>query len=178
MKQLCLSFSMVVVLPLLVAACGDDDGGDDTGTPDASLIDAGPPDASVACMEATQHQDFTWIQTNVFNRSCVASSCHDSMGAPAAQLILEAGAAHAQIVGVDSVELPSMKRIAAGEACENSFLYQKITNGPAVAQGNCDQTATDKMCDPMPTVGGTFQPLCQEKIDAICRWIAAGAPND
>lgn len=166
------SLMALAVLASLAAQGGC--GGDDAAI-DANTTDAGPPDASATCVQATMHSDFTWIQENVFNKSCTGMSCHDA-DKPAAMLNLTAGAAHAQIVGVDSVELPAYKRIKAG-SCDESFLYKKITNDTAIIDmGDCSQVVTGGKCRPMPTVSSTFQPLCQEKIDAICRWITAGAP--
>jgi hypothetical protein len=57
-------------------------------------------------------------------------------------------------------------RVLPGD-CENSYLVQKINDGCLVASGK----------HPMPWVNG-WQPLCQQKRDAICRWIKAGAPPD
>jgi hypothetical protein len=153
-----------------VAACGDDD--DDVGIePDAdTAIDGGTPDAfvSAACMEATQHSDFQWINKEIFGKSCSNfPSCHDS-GNPEEDLDLTKDAAYASIVDVDAVQVPGKKLIKSGgtsEAdCADSYLYNKMTNM---------QVAAGKKSMPLNS-----PLLCQQKLDAICRWIAAGAPNN
>jgi hypothetical protein len=162
---------ILLVLSLCaVAACGDDD--DDIGIePDANTaIDGGTPDAFVspACMEATQHSDFQWINKEIFNKSCANfAACHDSTN-PEEGLNLTEAAAYAAIVDVDAEQDPSKKLIKSGgtsEAdCADSYLYNKMTN-MGVATGKKSMPLNSPL-------------LCQQKLDAVCRWIAAGAPND
>ncbi len=152
-------------------ACGDDDAAD----PDADIVDAGPdappPDASASCLEATQHSDFGWIQANVFAKSCFfATSCHTAAGNAPAGLSLTPELAYAELVDQPSTQVAAKMRIAPG-VCADSYLYDKITNSAAIQTGK-------KPMPPTFNSQGQFVPLCQEKIDAICRWIEAGALND
>src|SRR5687767_2962381 len=60
------------------------------------------------------------IQTNIFTPSCALSNCH--VGPNAMQgLDLSAGKSYASLVDVASAEVPTMKRVAAGNA-DDSYL--------------------------------------------------------
>jgi hypothetical protein len=148
----------------LVAACGGDDDG---ATADAApTIDGGAPDATAPCEEAKAHSDFAWINANIFTKSCAFSGCHNDVPHPSGDdLNLSAGKAFAAIVDVSSTQVASKKLIdATSTDCANSYVYNKITNQNL-------KPGTVGMPRAQP-------PLCQEKIDAVCRWIAAGAKNN
>jgi hypothetical protein len=154
------SFVRVVLVASLFAfaACGDD--GASTPT-----VDAGPADASPACAEATQHSDFTWIKANIFQKSCANfTSCH---GADATihqeNLHLTADLAFAQLVNVASGQVPGKMRVQPN-SCADSYLYNKLSNMDI-------KSGTSYMPASSPK-------LCQEKIDAVCRWIEAGAQDN
>ena len=100
-----------------------------------------------------------WIQQNVFTPICAA--CHTgptSTTLPAGMDLSNATASYANLVGVASLEVPSLERVTAGDP-DASYVVQKI-EGTAAAGGQ------------MPL----FQPpLEQSTIDAIRQWIATGA---
>lgn len=135
-----------------MTACGG--GGDDDG---------GSPDAiSASCMEATTHSDLAWLQEKVFTPSCSAFvSCHKGTALEAGGLSLEAGQVIPQNVNVDSTLFPQFKRIVPGNAA-NSYMMNILTG--------------DGPLDPeVGTMPYNNPKLCQEKLDAIERWINAGA---
>lgn len=149
---------------LALTACGGG-GSDDTGD-DVPGIDAGPSDASPACAEATTYQDFTNIQENIFKRQCAFMDCHDS-GQPEADMDLTGATAHGLLVDHDTVQdiAAGFKRVVPGSP-STSYLMIALGEYP----GPID-----------PDVGTMPQnsPLiCQEKRDAIERWIVAGALDD
>jgi hypothetical protein len=99
------------------------------------------------------------IQANVFSTRC--AGCHNGSGAslPGALNLTSAAASHAALVGVASLEVPALQRVAAGNP-GNSYLIRKLEGGPSIV-GNR-----------MPLVG---PPLDQATIDAIRLWITNGA---
>jgi hypothetical protein len=165
------SLRPLVFSVIVVGACGG--GGTASPTADASVtvFDAGPPpDASPTCIEAREHSDFAFIRDKIFARSCFfQTSCHNANPNAPAGLTLTQTRAYAEIVNVESTEVDLM-RVAPG-SCEESYLYAKIT-------GNFDIIPANKK--PMPPTfdgQGNWVPLCQEKVDAVCRWIERGAPE-
>ena len=101
----------------------------------------------------------TSIQTNVFTPRC--SGCHNGVGAtlPGSMNLTSASASHAALVGVASVEVPSLQRVAAGNP-NGSYLVHKLEGGPNIVGSR------------MPLVG---PPLPQTTVDSIRAWITAGA---
>lgn len=96
----------------------------------------------------------------IFTQSCARVGCH-SGGAPAAELDLTAGATHGATVGVASVQVPSLPRVAAGDP-DASYLVDKIEG---------TQTVGGMMPANKAPLTGTEQML-------IRRWIEAGALNN
>ena len=72
--------------------------------------------------------NFASIQSHVFTPIC--SVCHAGGSAPQG-LRLDASNSYSMLVGVSSSEVPSLKRIAAGDP-DNSYLIQKIEGHAAV----------------------------------------------
>lgn len=99
--------------------------------------------------------DFDSIQQNVFTPICTA--CHAGSDAPQG-LQLDAANSYAQLVGVPSVEQPSILRVAVGDP-DGSYIIQKL-------EGHAASGAQ------MPFGG---PPLPAATIAVIRQWISAGA---
>lgn len=132
------------------------DGGS-PGTPDAP----GAPDAMVAltiCEEATRHSDLAWLQEHVFTPSC--AGCHGG-DEPEVHLSLEAGRTYANLVNKGASTVPGWIRVVPGSTA-TSYLVVSLgrADGPPPRDGFMPLNA---------------EPLCVEKLEAIERWIAAGA---
>jgi hypothetical protein len=131
---------------------------------------------TATCVEgATMNKsDFTWIKTKIFAANCFGASCHSGVTAsgnldliddPYTTLMGATGA------GTMSNGDPTKKRVVAGDPAQ-SYLFFMIHG--------LDGKPHD-FTDPLKTVG--FMPmsnatLCCQKIDAIERWIMAGAMNN
>ena len=139
-------------LVTVIAACGGGGGGGDDD-PDAGV--------SPACQEATLHGDLAWIETTVFARSCTFMDCHAGAATSANGLDLEPGRSHAELVGQPSIVAPTMTLVVPGDPAA-SYLLVALGRNPG----------TLPMGGTMPLSSPT---LCDQKIDAIERWIAAGA---
>lgn len=102
------------------------------------------------------------IQDSIFTPRCATLFCHDTQGHNG-NLILEAGQAFNQLVGVDPDALSArdagLLRVAPEEP-DRSFLLIKLL-GPPPSQGSR-----------MPLTG---DPLSDEQIDLVRRWILQGA---
>ena len=103
---------------------------------------------------------FTRVQNEIFTPTCAAIGCHDALGRQEGQ-ILTVGRSYANTVGVPSVEMPQLLRVAPNDPT-NSYLYRKITGAGITG-------------DRMPQ-GGPFLTDAQTKL--VRDWIRRGAPND
>jgi hypothetical protein len=121
--------------------------------------DAGP---SAECLEANDHSDLDWIQEKIFTPSCAAfSACHQGRALSAAGLNLEAGMAAENMIDVPSTleEAEGMVMVKPGDP-QNSYLAIILGQYP----GNLPDSGTMPYNSPK---------LCQEKRDAIDRWIVS-----
>lgn len=103
---------------------------------------------------------FASIQRDILDGHCV-KSCHD-IGMPSAGLRLSKGLSHGELFDRPSQQLPSMKRVAAGDP-QRSYLLRKMTGGSGVVG------------ERMPRLAG---PRPSGELARIEAWIAAGAAND
>jgi len=100
------------------------------------------------------------IQASVFTPTCSSAGCHSGTGGalPGIMDLTDADASFANLVGVSSLQVPSLSRVAANDP-DNSYLIQKL-EGTAAVGGR------------MPAVGPA---LDQAVIDDIRQWIDDGA---
>src|SRR6195256_6307592 len=111
--------ALVALGAALLAACaGNGEGLDATGQPLGSGGGAPPPLTA----------DFQSIEDNVFTPVCVR--CHSGAGAPQG-LQLDAAHSYALLVGVASVEDPSLARVKAGVP-DSRYLVLKLQGSPGI----------------------------------------------
>ena len=136
-----------IILALSLAACG--------GSDDDDMTDP-------LCAEAVDHSDLAWIQENVLTRSCASfTSCHMGNAPSAGGLNLEAGMTEANVVDVESDLSPGMDIVEPGSPGES---YMMVILG----EFGEDDPRIDPEVGLMPF---NNELLCQEKRDAISRWI-------
>ncbi len=160
-----------LALMLAVASCGTDSA-PGPGTVDGLGPDAGmsggdggaPPGDSAAfdaCVEAARHSDLAWLQDHVFTPSCATAMCHRGTS-PSVGLSLAPDETYGNLVNHDASTASGWIRVVPGSP-EQSYLM----------------VALGRARGPMPEDG--FMPLggpalCAGKLDAVARWISAGAP--
>lgn len=103
---------------------------------------------------------YSEIQANVLTPSCATAGCH-APGNPPLGLVLDAANSYTLLVGVDSAQVPGVKRVQAGDP-DASYLVQKL-EGTAAAGAQ------------MPFMQ---PPLAQATIDIVRQWITDGALDD
>lgn len=132
-----------IALLLALAACDDDP--------------AGPPERVIKA-----EPSFATDILEVFERrGCSASDCHGAMGGRAGlELVGNAAADHAQLVGVDAV-LEAAVRVVPGNA-DDSYLVIKIEDRQGIGQR-------------MPIDGAALDEIDRTNIR---NWIENGAPNN
>jgi hypothetical protein len=160
---------LACLLLVTSAACGTDSA-PGPGTSESPRPDAGPRGdggaagdgpAVDACVDAVQHSDFAWIQEHVLTPSCATAMCHAG-AEPKVDLSLEAGQAYANLVDKGASTAAGWIRVVPGSP-EQSYLMVAFGRAPG----------------PMPRDGFMplgAPPLCGPKLDAVARWISAGAP--
>ena len=98
----------------------------------------------------------------IFTAHCAtAMFCHTGPS-PAQGMNLSAGMAYAAIVGVPSMEVPALDRVAPSDPA-NSYLVRKINGGPSILGSQ------------MP-LGGPV--LSAADIATITNWVQQGAANN
>ena len=155
----------LAVILCIVSSCAKDSGTQapdaSTHAPDGSVVAPDAPAATV-CSEAMLHSDLPWLQENVFTPSCATGMCHRGSD-PEVGLSLESGMSHATLVGHDASTAAGWVRVVPGSP---STSYLMVALGRAAGPAPKDGT--------MPL---GMPPLCGAKVDAIERWIMAGAAD-
>ena len=152
MKKCLLGLSVLCGMGLWMIGCGDSGSGEG-GCP------AGKVECDDTCIDEIA-PTLTSIQTDVFEISCTASSCHDA-NAPAEMLDLSSlTASETNLIDVDAEQVDG-KRVTSGDSSA-SYLMNKLLG---VDIGN---TTRMPQLDP--------DGLCAPKIEAVRQWIDDGAP--
>jgi len=108
---------------------------------------------------ATGNATLLEVQAQVFTPRCALPGCHVAASAPFGLDLSSVSSSSANLIGVPSGEMPSVLRVASGDAA-NSYVYWKLSGNPNIGG------------DPMPLSGG---PLSDGDLDLIASWIDGGA---
>jgi hypothetical protein len=144
----------------MCVACGTNPAGVDGGG------DASPQ----VCQDAKMHSDLTWIQANIFDKQCAFSGCHNGGANLAGMMDLRDGMARTHIVNVASMLDTRRKIVVPGNTAQSYMLVMISEIQPAMADPPAGAIRSD-----VGTMPQGSPLLCQEKRDAIQRWIVAGA---
>ena len=102
----------------------------------------------------------------IFTGSCATAGCHGTNpNPPEKPMVLLAGQAYDNIVGVSSGQLATMARITPGQP-DNSYVVHKIQGTQASVGGSGDR---------MPF---GLAPLSQSTIGLIRQWVTEDAPGN
>jgi hypothetical protein len=154
MKNFILGLSVLCSMSLGIVGCGDS--GSDGGSGCAN----GQVPCDGVCIDEVA-PTLTSIQTNVFQISCTASSCHDA-NAPAEMLDLSSlAASETNLIDVDAEQVDG-KRVTSGDSTASYLMNKLLGEGMALGTTRMPQLKPDGLCAP--------------KIEAIRQWIDDGAP--
>jgi hypothetical protein len=140
-------FLMLCLLASIFAACGGGGGGGGGGDDGGGDGGGGQPPLNL-------EPELASIQAKVFTPRC--GHCHRGADAPHGLRLIE-GESYTYLVGVPSVEVPTLDRVDPGNP-DDSYLIQKLEGTAPGAR--------------MP-LGGSY--LTQDDIDIIRQWITDGA---
>jgi hypothetical protein len=152
-----------VAISVLVG-CGGGPGDDEPP------VDAPTP---AACLEATTYQDLSSIESKIF-KVCTFSGCHNGGNTVQGMMDVRDGMAFSHLVNVDSKIDTSRKLVVPGDPAA-SYLMLMIGE-VAPADASPPGSAPPASVGLMPQNAGSL--LCNEKREAIGRWIMAGANDD
>jgi hypothetical protein len=161
----------LVIVASLIAGCrislesNDTPDGGGTGGRQCTV------DTTSPCMEAVTHSDLAWVEDNVFATSCNFSGCHNGASTPQGMVDLRPGMSRAHLVGFASlISGQESRKLVVPNDVKASYLMLML--------GDFDPAMATPPGQP-PGIGYMPQGakiLCCQKLDAIDRWITAGAP--
>lgn len=134
--------------------------------------------------EAEQKADFAWLQQNMFSTNCSGDDCHGAPvggNPPAGRLSFAAGFAYKSLLGKEQTDVMPAPLVKSDFDAQHNLVeplmpaksyllfmlrnYKPTDDTPAFAEPPSDVGY-------MPQSNST---LCCQKLDAVQRWIAAGA---
>ena len=129
------------------------------------------------CMMAESQASLAWIETNVFAPSCGPSGCHNGSATVAGRFDLKnPGMSHDDIVNADSMIETSRKLVVPGQP-KQSYLLMMMRQFPPSEMEPTPAVGPPGDIGFMPQNSGGATVCCQ-KLDAVERWIMAGALNN
>lgn len=124
------------------------------------------------CLDAVGKSDLAWIEANVWAPSCLFSGCHGAQGNDS-NILLTVGQSHAKLVNFTSAVDSQRKLVVPNKVNESMLMLMLGHVAPADA------------VPPAPAIPGpgimplgSTETLCCQKLEAIERWINAGAQNN
>ncbi len=130
---------------------------------------------SSACVEAASASDFTFIKAKIFDVNCFGSACHEATGTSKLHFSKDVpqATAYANLMSYTSIVDPKYQVIVPGDPAASymELMIQKIPPAKMSPPASPPPSNIGYMPQASPT-------LCCQKLDAIDRWIAAGAMND
>ena len=172
-------FRFALVALLATSACREslDDGDDNPGGGDAGGgRQCMPVPTNAQCKMASdmpaETAKLSWIEQNIFTANCGTGSCHGlppGGGTPAGRVVLTANS-HAVLVNADTTLATGVKLIVPNNVTQ-SYLMVLMKHLTPEAAGAPPPARNAYMPLGSP-------PVCCEKLDALERWIMAGAPNN
>jgi hypothetical protein len=127
---------------------------------------------SQQCLDATTHSDLAWIEANVYVGGCNIAGCHNDSAGNDSRLVLTPGMSAAHLVNVTSSIDPTRKLVVPNNIAASYLMLMLGDVPPAMASPPARGLPS---AGRMPQ-GGAI--LCCQKLDAVERWITAGAPSN
>jgi len=128
--------------------------------------------AACVAAEGMPSVTLTWIEQNVFTPNCGGPSCHGTTtggGPPVGRLTLTADS-HPKLVNADASFATGRKLVVPGSVPQSYLMV--IMRGITLAEAEPSPAPAPSGDRYMP-LGSP--PICCQKLDAIARWITAGA---
>ena len=156
---------------LLFAGCQIDL--DSSSTPMQAKCDINT--ISPACTDAPNHDDFTFVKAKIFDANCFGSACHEASGSAKLKFSKDVSQSdsYTNLMGYQSTVDPKYTVIVPGDPAA-SYMMLMIQKIPPAGMSP-PAGAPPKNIGYMPQANPV---LCCQKLDAIERWIMAGAMND
>jgi hypothetical protein len=166
---------LALVALLAASACRyslEDEGGDDMPPGDGGRL-CKVITTSQTCTDAVNNQNLSWIEQNIFTPNCGGNSCHGQAPLPGGRIVLTTGS-HAKLVGVNAELAPGRKLVVAGNL-NQSYLMVLLRH---LSLGDADPSPAPAPPEDPGYMPVNSDPICCQKIDALVRWIEAGALNN
>lgn len=136
-----------------------------------------PSATNQGCIDAEARSDLTYIQATILKPRCTFRSCHDGGNQPAGALDLRTeDAARTNLVGVHSDLDASRTLVVPGNARQSFLLVLLGAYAPADMDPPLAEIPRDEQGRLVGTMPQGAPVLCCQKLDAVERWIIAGAP--
>jgi hypothetical protein len=168
----------VALAVLLIAGCRYDL--DHASFDDAAQVRLCKPSTNTqSCLDADAHSDFTFIHGTIIKPKCVFSGCHDGGTSKAGMLDLRTkDPAYANLVGVASKLDPTRMLVVPGNPHQSFMLVMLGEYKPGEADPPLTAIPNDDKGNVVGTMPQNATIICCQKLDAIERWITAGALNN
>jgi hypothetical protein len=134
-----------------------------------------------SCLDADNHSDFTFVYSSVIKPKCVFDACHDGkINTPQGMLDLKKDQATAftNLTTMPSMLDSTRMLVVAGNPHQSFLTVMLGSIKPTEADPPLDAIPHNSKGDVVGTMPQNSSIVCCQKLDAVDRWITAGAMNN
>lgn len=132
-----------------------------------------------SCLGAEAHSDFTYIYSTMLKPKCTFSGCHNGASTQAGMHDYRTlDAAYSHLVGAASELDTSRVLVVPGDVSRSFLMVMVGSYKPSEAEPPLAAIPQDDHGMAVGTMPQDAPVMCCQKVDAIGRWIAAGAAKN
>jgi len=133
-----------------------------------------------SCLDADARSDFTYAYSSIIKPKCVFDACHDGGTSKQGMLNLkkDQATAYTNLIGVASMLDTTRTLVVPGNANQSFLMVMLGAIKPSEADPPLAVIPNDSKGNPVGTMPQNSSIVCCQKLDAVERWITAGAMND
>jgi hypothetical protein len=138
-----------------------------------------PSTNTQSCLDADAHSDFTFVQATILKPKCTFSGCHEGGTSKAGMMDLRTkDSAYTHLVSVASMLDTSRMLVVPGNSHQSFMMAIMGEFKLSEADPPLTVIPNDDKGNTVGTMPQNAPVICCQKLDAIERWITAGAQNN
>lgn len=138
-----------------------------------------PSASTQSCVRAEAHSDFAYVHAAILKPKCTFRGCHNGDPTPAGSFDFRTtDAAYTHLVGAPSKLDPTRTLVVPGNAGQSFLLAMIGSYKLEEAEPPLSEIPRGEKGQFVGTMPQDAPIMCCQKVDAVERWVSAGAPKN